>query len=236
MAAKCLIKNKQESLFIQVLNPTDEIIKLHSGYVIASIDKIDHNDIIDMRNTNLKDQSNNKHQIRKKSDIKFDLGNSDLNEEQKEILTQFLNQNRDVFATNLQELGKTNLFKHTIDTGDSKPIKCRPYRTSPAAKQEIHRQIDEMLKNDIIEHSSSEYNFPIVLVKKKNGEFRFAIDYRKLNAVTQPVTYPLPRLDDVFDAIGQANATIYTKLDLTSAYFQLGLDEKSKQKNGFHYT
>ena len=90
-----------------------------------------------------------------------------------------------------------------------------------------------MLKNDIIEHSTSEYSFPIVLVKKKNGEFRFAIDYRKLNAVTQPITYPLPRLDDVFDAIGQANATIYTKLDLTSAYFQLGLDDKSKHKTAF---
>jgi hypothetical protein len=72
-----------------------------------------------------------------------------------------------------------------------------------------------------------------VLVKKKNGEFRFAIDYRKLNAVTQPITYPLPRLDDVFDAIGQANATIYTKLDLTSAYFQLALDDKSKHKTAF---
>ena len=62
---------------------------------------------------------------------------------------------------------KTSLYKHTIDTGDSKPIKCRPYRTSPAAKQEIQRQIDEMLKNDIIEHSTSEYSFPIVLVKRK---------------------------------------------------------------------
>jgi hypothetical protein len=172
----------------------------------------------------------NKHQIRQKSDIKFDLGKSELNEEQKEILTQFLNQNRDVFATNLQELGKTSLYKHTIDTGDSK---CRPDRTSPAAKQEIQRQIDEMLTNGIIEHSTSEYSFPIVLVKKKNGEFRFAIDYRKLNAVTQPVTHPLPRLDDVFDVIGQANVTIYTNLDLTSAYFQLGLYEKSKQKTAF---
>ena len=99
--------------------------------------------------------------------------------------------------------------------------------------REIQKQIDEMLKNDIIEHSTSEYSFPIVLVKKKNGEFRFAIDYRKLNAVTQPITYPLPRLDDVFDANGQANATIYTKLDLTSAYFQLGLDDKSKHKTAF---
>jgi hypothetical protein len=123
------------------------------------------------------------------------------------------------------------LYKHTIDTGDSKPIKCRLYRTSPAGKEEIQRQIDEMLKNDIIEHSTSEYSFPIVLVKKKNGEF--AIDYRKLNAVTQPITYPLPRLDDVIDAIGQANATIYTKLDLTSAYCQLGLDDNSKQKTAF---
>ena len=180
--------------------------------MIDSIDKIDHNDIIDNSNNNLKDQLNNKLQIRKTSDIKFDLGKLELNEEQKEILTQFLNRNMDVFATNLQELGKISLYKHTIDTGDSKPIKCRPYRTSPAVKQEIQRQIDEMLTNYIIEHSTSEYSFPIVLVKKKNGEFRFAIDYIKLNAVTQPITY---RLDDVFDAIGQANATIYTKLDLS---------------------
>ena len=63
-----------------------------------------------MSNKNLKDQSNNKQQNLEKSDIKFDLGNSDLNEEQKEILTQFLNQNRNVFATNLQELGKTSLY------------------------------------------------------------------------------------------------------------------------------
>jgi hypothetical protein len=202
--------------------------------VIDSIDKIDHNDIIDNSNNNLKDQLNNKHQIRKTSHIKFDLGKSKLNEEQNEILAKFLNRNRDVFATILQELGKTSLYKHTIDTGDSKPIKCRPYRTPLAAKQEIQRQIDEMLKNDIIEHSTREYSFPIVLVKKKNGEFRFVIEYRKLNAVTQPIAYPLPRLDDVFVAIGQANATIYTKLDLTSAYCQLGLDDNSKQKNSLH--
>jgi hypothetical protein len=59
-------------------------------------------------------------------------------------------------------------------------------------------------------------------------ELKFLFVLHLLNAVTQPITYPLPRLDDVFDAIGQANATIYTKLDLTSAYFQLGLDDKSK--------
>jgi hypothetical protein len=59
--------------------------------------------------------NNNKHQIRQQSDIKFDLGKSELNEEQKKILTQFLNQNRDVFAINLQELGKTSLYKHTIN-------------------------------------------------------------------------------------------------------------------------
>jgi hypothetical protein len=53
------------------------------------------------------------------------------------------------------------LYKHTIDTGDSKPIKCRPYRTSPAAKQEIQKQMDEMLKNDITEHSKSEYPYQL---------------------------------------------------------------------------
>ncbi|CAG2213163.1 unnamed protein product [Mytilus edulis] len=90
-----------------------------------------------------------------KSDLHFDFSKSDLTDQQKQKLTTFLNENRDVFATSLKELGKTNVYHHKIDTGNSKPIKSRPYRTSPAAKQEIQKQIDELLKYDIIEPSTS---------------------------------------------------------------------------------
>lgn len=95
-----------------------------------------------------------------------------------------------------------------------------------------------MLKHDIIEHSTSEYSSPIVLVKKKGGvdgnvQWRMCIDYRALNAQTAVREYPLPRLDDVFDSIGQANATIYSKLDLFMAYYQQSVHKDSRHKTAF---
>ena len=66
-----------------------------------------------------------------------------------------------------------------------------------------------MLKHDIIEESTSAYASPVVLVKKPNNEYRFAIDYRKLNAVTPIQTFPTVRLEDVFDAIDQNKQTFF---------------------------
>jgi hypothetical protein len=74
---------------------------------------------------------------------------------QKQKLQPFLNKNRDVFATNLSEMGHTTLLKYEILTGNSPPVQCRPYRTSPKMKAEIERQLDEMLKYGIIEESVS---------------------------------------------------------------------------------
>ena len=71
------------------------------------------------------------------------------------------------------------------------------------------------------------------MVKKKSGEFRFAIDYRRLNRVTKPMSFPLPRLDDVFDTVGSANAKIFTTLDLASGFWQIPLDPETKHKSAF---
>lgn len=71
-----------------------------------------------------------------------------------------------------------------------------------------------MLQNNIIEPFNSDWYLAVVLVPKRNGEFRFAMDYRKLNKVTKPASFPLTRLEDVVDAIGKANAKISSVLDL----------------------
>ena len=68
---------------------------------------------------------------------------------------------------------------------------------------------------------------PVIMVKKKDGSFRFAVDYRKLNAVTKPMYFPLPKLDDVFDSIGQTQAQIFSVLDMASGYWQIPLDQET---------
>lgn len=97
----------------------------------------------------------------------------------------------------------------------------------------MNRQIEEMLSTGIIEESSSMWQSPVVMVKKKNGQLRFAVDYRKLNAVTKQFTFPLTRLEDVFDTIGSSQAKLFSTLDLASGFWQIPMDSDTKHKSAF---
>ena len=67
----------------------------------------------------------------------------------------------DVFAFSDDQLGRTTLVQHVIETGDAAPIKQRPYRTSPESKQEIDRQVNGMLERGIIQESVSPWSSPV---------------------------------------------------------------------------
>ena len=83
------------------------------------------------------------------------------------------------------ELGSTNLVTHSIDTGDSPSI-CQPARRVPFALHARTEQlVNDMMKQGVIQHSSSPWASPVVLVKKKDGNHRFCVDYRQLNSVTK---------------------------------------------------
>ena len=88
-----------------------------------------------------------------------------------------------------------------------------------------------MMKQGIIQPSSSPWSSPIVLVKKKNGKTRFCVDYRKLNKITKRDTYPLPRIDKILDSLGKAK--YFTSLDLASGYWQVEMNENNKKKTAF---
>ena len=165
-------------------------------------------------------------------DLGITLDESDLTEEQKLKLYAFMATNRKSFAKDTSELGCANVQKHTA-TGQAAPRCKRPYRVSPKIKQHIEVQIEEMLEHDIIEPSNSLWAAPGVMCKKKDGTYRFAIDYRDLNAVTEPINFPIPRLEDVLDSVGENNSKIFTVLDLRAGFHQLPLDEKTAHKTTF---
>ena len=101
-------------------------------------------------------------------------------------------------------------------------------------RHETKRQTEDMLEHCIIKQSNSNWHSPVVLVKKANSnEYRFAVDYRKLNKISIPQAYPIPRLSDIFDAIGETNAQFFTCLDLGKAFWQVPLSEDSKSKAAF---
>ncbi|CAF4859434.1 unnamed protein product, partial [Rotaria sp. Silwood1] len=90
---------------------------------------------------------------------------------------------------------------------------------------------DKLLKNGIIEHSTSPWSSPVVVVNKKDGTTRFCVDYRRLNQITTKDAFPLPRIDDIYDQL--TKATYFTKFDFKAGYFQVPLDKLDRPKTAF---
>ncbi|CAM5176806.1 unnamed protein product [Eretmochelys imbricata] len=88
-----------------------------------------------------------------------------------------------------------------------------------------------MLQIRVIRPSGSAWASPVVLVPKPDGEIRFCVDYHKLNAVTRPDNYPMPRTDELLGKLGRAQ--FISTLDLTKGYWQVSLDESAKERSAF---
>ena len=156
----------------------------------------------------------------------------DLSAAEVQELRLTLNEFADVFSSGADDQGSTSIVTHSIDTGDARPVRIPPRRSS-IAKHEIEKQeIRKMLDRGVIEPSSSPWASPVVLVSKKDGSTRFCIDYRKLNDVTRKDAYPLPRIDETLDSL--SNCKYFSTLDLLSGYWQVKWT-LAIEKNSFHY-
>ena len=122
-----------------------------------------------------------------------------------ELLTEF----KDILSN---QPGKTNVTEHTIETGDAHPIRLQPYRLPYAYTDKVRQELKDMEESGIIEPSASNWAAPIVLVKKKDGTLRICVDYRKQNSQSRGYAYPMPRIDELIDRLGQAK--FVTTLDI----------------------
>ena len=95
----------------------------------------------------------------------------------------------------------------------------------------IDDHVEQMLKNDICVPSTSPWASNVVLVTKSDGTMRFCVDYRQLNTLTVKDSYPLPRIDTCFDALG--GAKFFSTLDLRQGYWQVENDPQTAEKTTF---
>ncbi|XP_068208702.1 uncharacterized protein [Palaemon carinicauda] len=114
---------------------------------------------------------------------------------------------------------------------NAQPIRQTPYRLNPRKAEAVRKEVSYMLENDLITPSSSPWSSPVVLVKKENGQDRLCFDYRKVNDLTVADNFPLPRIEDCIDKIG--NAKYISKLDLFKGYWQVPLTENAREISAF---
>lgn len=136
------------------------------------------------------------------------------------------------FAQRMEELDCTSAAMMKIEkTPYSQPVHRSPYRAE-WAEQEVLRKITDQLKScDIISDSESEYSSPVLLVKKKNGEQRMVVDYRRVNIQTVKDRFSLPVTDDILGRL--AGNELFCTLNVAYDYFGILLDEIYAQKAAF---
>ena len=144
-----------------------------------------------------------------------------------ELLLRYL----DCFVDASGKVGWTDQAFHSVETGTARPVKQPPRRTSFEEKDQIEKQLSDLLLEGKIQCSESPWASPVLLIKKKDGSWRFCIDYRRLNEATVKDAYPLPRIDEALDML--SGAKWFHTMDLASGYWQVAMNPDDREKTAF---
>lgn len=156
---------------------------------------------------------------------------SGLSEEQKTQVWGVVEANQMVLSMGDHDIGQVGITAHRIELYDETPIYQKPRRFPPPVAEEIEGQCQGLLQLGIIEPSASPWSSPVVPIRKKDGSIRLCVDYRLLNKVTKPDKFPMPNLtDSIFSLHG---IKYFTKLDLVRGYYQVNLEDSSKEFTAF---
>jgi hypothetical protein len=153
---------------------------------------------------------------------------SHLDADQKQDIEDLVHQFECIFP---DVPNKTTIIEHDVDVGDHAPIKQHPYRINPAKADVLKQEIEYMLRHDIIEPCHSPWSSPCILVPKPDGSARFVTDFRKVNLCSKTDTYPIPRIEDCIDKIG--NSKFVSKFDLLKGYWGVPLSEQARDISAF---
>lgn len=228
-------RNKNGDLILQEGIYEVQNFKLEINTTMQSLDviRLDNSDItaVNIKNFCITDEDF------QQTDSCFEqIRTSHMNSEEKYAILKAIKKFENIFYQKDSDLTFTNVIKHKINTVDNIPIYTKSYRYPYIHKEEVDRQIKEMLDSGIIRHSNSPYSAPIWIVPKKvdasgQKKWRLVVDYRKLNEVTVDDRYPIPNIEEILDKLGKS--MYFTTLDLAKGFYQIEVEESDIHKTAF---
>lgn len=205
-----------------VMNPTNQPVTIQADTQLASYEQIDDAIVSDVNRVVEIDGF----------EEQISIG-EDLSEDQVRELSQLLQDNKNAFSMygRIGEL-KDPRFFHRIELSDGAQPFNEPLRRRPKVHvDETRQQVQNLLKAGIIEESDSPFSSAYLLVKKKSGEYRLCIDFRRLNSITKKLVYPLPNIEECVDTLAGKN--YFSLLDFSMGFHQLPMDKNSREYTAF---
>ena len=203
LVARAVVSPQKGRFPIRVLNLTSESITVYKGTRSATGESVERN--IEAINTLGESSSCSSLQQDDQSIVKqlMEAMPANLTEHQHSQVHALLVQYAHIFASNSNDLGRTNILTHRIEiTGV--PVRQGIRRVPQPQKEAVKKLLEELKEKAIITPSKSPWASPIVLVPKKDGSIRLCVDYRKVNELTQKDAYPIPGVDDTLDTLAGA--------------------------------
>ena len=193
LVARMLVTPASKSVPVRLLNLRTNIVKVQRGTVVAQMESVEMNNPVFGTAQLAGSILEPKTQLMESLTNQLGITNH-VSGAQRQQLIELLIDFADIFSVAPDDLGHTSKLQHHIDTGNPCPVKQPIRRIPPAKRKETQKLLQEMLKKDIIQPSSSPWASPIVLVQKKDGSQQFCIDYRKLNSVIKKMLIRFPVL------------------------------------------
>lgn len=213
---------------VQVINPSKKDVRLPVGTVLATVTPFE-GPVIEVTEEELHalERKAEKRATATAAQMQIDLGH--VPEELREKLKELVVKHQSLWDGTLGLIKNT---EHRIRLRPgATPVRQYPYKAGHRQRQMEDEQVEKMRKLDVIEPATGEWASPVVLVPKPDGTPRFCIDYRRLNEVTVKDAYPIPRMDECLDSLGEA--VVFSTLDCNAGYWQIPLAEEDKHLTAF---
>lgn len=223
-----MIKGQLKVFHINMLKQYHEREEDCNAFMVAAVAVIYEDDVNDQSEENVELPNVEIPSIKQTEDYTLVYINDSLPHDKIEQIRLLLKENKDVLT---DMPGKSVIGNHSIHVYNKEPINLKPYPLPLQSEQIVIDEVKKMLDMGVIEHSSSPYSSPIVLVKKKDGNVRFCIDFRKLNKNTIPDRETIPNPEEIFTKLSQS--TIFSKIDLSKGYWQIPMEGNSKMFTAF---
>ena len=246
LVAHALVNPQEQEVVIRVLNPTDKAVTIHQATVVAQLEPVEvfeqtycnaihlaepttsHPDKNETFSEDKREEAD-EFEIPEHLHDLYERSQTGLLPTEKIHLSELLIKHAVAFSKTKDDIGRTKLVQHRIDTGDAHPVRQRARRLPIHQRAEEKKQIEDMLRQDVIEPSNSPWASPLVLVRRqRDNKVRCCVDFRGLNLLTKKDSYPLPRIDDTLDTL--VDSQYFTTLDLSSGYWQVEVAPEDREK------